>query len=95
MVNYRVNQFKQAEEKCLQIIQKSKNTAPEKKSRVKVYPLHIGDTVLTYGQFYGGLNGWEGLVGYIYTLINKDTITVPLYAYLIDHPKHGLMMIDT
>jgi glyoxylase-like metal-dependent hydrolase (beta-lactamase superfamily II) len=95
MENYRVNQFKQAEEKRLQIIQESKNIAPEKKSRVKVYPLHIGDTVLTYGQFYGGLNGWEGLVGYIYTLINKDTITVPLYSYLIDHPKHGLMMIDT
>jgi glyoxylase-like metal-dependent hydrolase (beta-lactamase superfamily II) len=93
--NYRVNQFKQAEEKRLQVIRNTKNISFEKNNMVKVYPLHIGDTILTYGQFYGGLNGWEGLVGYFYTLINKNTITVPLYSYLIDHPKHGLMMIDS
>jgi glyoxylase-like metal-dependent hydrolase (beta-lactamase superfamily II) len=94
--NYRVNQFKETEERRLQIIQNTKkNISPLESNTVKVYPLHIGDTILTYGQFYGGLKGWEGLVGYFYTLINKDTITVPLYSYLIDHPKHGLIMIDS
>lgn len=50
---------------------------------------------MTYGQFYGGLDGWEGLAGYIRTLVDKDAIEVPLYAYLIDHPDHGLMLVDT
>ena len=69
--------------------------APNNDGRVNVYPLRVGDTMVTYGQFYGGLSGWEGLAGYVRTLVNKDLITVPVYAYLIDHPEHGLMMVDT
>jgi glyoxylase-like metal-dependent hydrolase (beta-lactamase superfamily II) len=61
---------------------------------VRVFPLHTGDTVVTYGQFYGGLDGWEGGNGFLRTLLDKALITVPVYAYLIDHPRHGLMMID-
>jgi glyoxylase-like metal-dependent hydrolase (beta-lactamase superfamily II) len=61
---------------------------------VRVFPLHTGDTVVTRGQFYGGLAGWEGLGGYVRTLVDKDVITVPVHAYLVDHPRHGLMMID-
>ena len=68
--------------------------APSNDGRVKVYPLHVGDTRVTYGQFYGGLSGWEGLVGYVRTLVGKDVITVPVYAYLIEHPEHGLMLVD-
>ena len=63
---------------------------PVKDGKVKVYPLHVGDTILTYGAIYGGLDGWKGLTGYFKTLVNKDNITIPLYTYLIDHPKHGL-----
>jgi hypothetical protein len=63
--------------------------------RVKVYPLHVVDTIVTYGQFYAGLSGWEGLAGYFRTLLNKEVITVPVYAYLIDHPEHGLTLVDT
>jgi glyoxylase-like metal-dependent hydrolase (beta-lactamase superfamily II) len=62
--------------------------------RVKVLPLHVGDTVVAYGQFYGGLDGWEGLQGYLGTLLSRDRITVPIYAYLVDHPAHGLMLVD-
>jgi glyoxylase-like metal-dependent hydrolase (beta-lactamase superfamily II) len=62
--------------------------------QVKVFPLHVGDTVVAYGQFYGGLDGWEGLKGYLGTLLSRDRITVPIYAYLIDHPTHGLAMVD-
>lgn len=68
---------------------------PNDDGRVKVYPLHVGDTVVTYGQFYGGLDGWEGLAGYVRTLVSKEEITAPVYAYLIDHPEHGLMLVDT
>ncbi len=62
---------------------------------VRVFPIHTGDTIVTYGQFYGGLDGWEGLNGYLRTLLDKAQIAVPVYAYLIDHPRHGLMMVDT
>lgn len=92
--NYRSSMFAQAEEKRVKSIQASLKTTPVSDGTVKVYPLHVGDTFLTYGQFYGGLDGWVGLRGYFKTLVNKDTIKVPLYTYLIDHPKHGLMMID-
>ena len=69
--------------------------APSNDGQVKFYPLHVGDTRVTYGQFYGGLSGWEGLAGYVRTLVDKDLITVPIYAYLIDHPDHGPMLVDT
>jgi glyoxylase-like metal-dependent hydrolase (beta-lactamase superfamily II) len=92
--NYRRSQLKQAEEKRLQEINAANIKTPAIDGKVKVYPLHVGDTILTYGQFYGGLDGWVGLNGYFKTLVNKDTITIPLYTYLIDHPKHGLMMVD-
>jgi glyoxylase-like metal-dependent hydrolase (beta-lactamase superfamily II) len=92
--NYRENLFEKAEEKRIQAIQAISKTTPASDGTVKVYPLHVGDTFLTYGQFYGGLDGWVGLTGYFKTLVNKDTITIPLYTYLIDHPKHGLMMVD-
>ncbi|MEO3795534.1 N-acyl homoserine lactonase family protein [Nonomuraea sp. B10E15] len=62
---------------------------------LRVFPIHTGDTVVTYGQFYGGLDGWEGLNGYVRTLVDKAQITVPVYAYLIDHPRHGLLLVDT
>lgn len=92
--NYRTSILKQAEEERIQAIEASVKKTPVKDGKVKVYPLHVGDTILTYGQFYGGLDGWEGLTGYFKTLVNKDNITIPLYTYLIDHPKHGLFMID-
>ncbi|MFD1933291.1 N-acyl homoserine lactonase family protein [Nonomuraea mangrovi] len=62
---------------------------------VRVFPIHTGDTIVTYGQFYGGLDGWEGLNGYVRTLVDKAQIAVPVYAYLIDHPRHGFMLVDT
>ena len=61
--------------------------APNDDGRIRVYPLHVGDTVVTYGQFYGGLSGWEGLAGYLRTLVDKDVITVPVYAYLMTIPS--------
>ncbi|TMR95241.1 MBL fold metallo-hydrolase, partial [Nonomuraea basaltis] len=62
---------------------------------VRVFPIHTGDTIVTYGQFYGGLDSWEGLNGYLRTLVDKAQIAVPVYAYLIDHPRHGLMLVDS
>jgi glyoxylase-like metal-dependent hydrolase (beta-lactamase superfamily II) len=91
---HRQNQLAQAEKEREEAVR-----APGRRQRitdgaVRVFPLHTGDTVVTFGQFYGGLDGWEGLGGYLRTLLDKTTITVPVYAYLVDHPRHGVLMID-
>ncbi len=64
---------------------------------MKVYPLHIGDSKIPYGQFYGGASGeWEGLGGIWRFISDKNHyIIVPIYAYLIDHPTAGLILVDT
>lgn len=64
---------------------------------VKVSVLHIGDTKVPFGQFYGGSNGeWLGLRAISKFLTDKSHyIMVPLYAFLIEHPQHGAMLFDT
>jgi glyoxylase-like metal-dependent hydrolase (beta-lactamase superfamily II) len=62
---------------------------------MKLYPLQLGRTKVPYGQFYGGLSGWEGL-GALFRFITDKThfIWVPINAYLLEHPKEGLTLID-
>lgn len=64
---------------------------------MKLYPLHIGDTKVPYGQFYGGVGDeWTGWRGMWRFLTDKShAIMVPIYAYLVEHPEHGWVMIDT
>lgn len=63
---------------------------------MKVYPLHIGDTKLPYGQFYGGVGKqWAGWRGAWRFLTDKSHyIVVPIHAFLIDHPHAGPMLVD-
>lgn len=62
---------------------------------MKVFPLHIGDTKVPYGQFYGGLDGWTGWRGIWRFFTDKSHyILVPIYAYLIEHPRAGLILVD-
>jgi glyoxylase-like metal-dependent hydrolase (beta-lactamase superfamily II) len=62
---------------------------------MKVFALHIGDTKVPYGQFYGGAAGWIGARGVWRMLTDRrHDILVPIYAYLIDHPRAGLILID-
>jgi N-acyl homoserine lactone hydrolase len=59
---------------------------------VKVFPLHIGDTKVPYRQFYyGPWEGWSKLPG---LARDKRRIIVPIYAYLVDHPQAGLILVD-
>jgi hypothetical protein len=64
---------------------------------MKLYPLHKGDTKVPYGQFYGGVGDeWTGWRGMWRFLTDKShAIMVPIYAYLVEHPEHGWVMIDT
>ena len=63
---------------------------------MKIYSLHIGDTKVPYGQFYGGLRGWTGMLGlWRFATDKSHYIIVPIHAYLIDHPRSGLILVDT
>jgi N-acyl homoserine lactone hydrolase len=63
---------------------------------MKVYPLHVGDTKVPYGQFYGGLQGWTGLPGFWRFATDKSHyIQVPIHAYLIEHPDAGVLLVDS
>jgi len=62
---------------------------------MKVYPLLLGRTKVPYGQFYGGLSGWEGLSALRRFVTDKSHyIWVPIHAYLLEHPREGLTLVD-
>jgi glyoxylase-like metal-dependent hydrolase (beta-lactamase superfamily II) len=62
---------------------------------MKLYPLLLGRTKVPYGQFYGGLSGWEGLRALFRFVTDKSHfIWVPIHAYLLEHPKEGLVLFD-
>jgi N-acyl homoserine lactone hydrolase len=62
---------------------------------MKIHPLLLGRTKVPFGQFYGGLKGWEGL-GALFRFITdkKHFIWVPIHAYVLEHPKEGLVLVD-
>jgi len=63
---------------------------------MKIYSLHVGDTKVPYGQFYGGLSGWTGIHGlWKFATDKSHYIIVPIHSYLIDHPQAGLILVDT
>ncbi|WP_163544490.1 N-acyl homoserine lactonase family protein [Occultella kanbiaonis] len=62
-----------------------------------VHVLRIGATKVPYGQFYGGIDGeWLGLRAVASFLRDKSHyIRVPIVAFLVEHPGHGRILIDT
>jgi len=62
---------------------------------MKLYPLLLGRTKVPYDQFYGGLAGWQGLGALLrFVTDKKHFIWVPIHAYLLEHPREGLVLID-
>lgn len=62
---------------------------------MKLYPLLLGRTKVPYGQFYGGLAGWQGLGALARFITDKSHfIWVPIHAYLLEHPTQGLILFD-
>lgn len=63
---------------------------------MKLHILQTGYTKVPYGQFFGGLQGWTGLKGFIKFATDKSHyILVPINSFLIEHPTQGLILIDT
>jgi glyoxylase-like metal-dependent hydrolase (beta-lactamase superfamily II) len=62
---------------------------------MKLYPILLGRTKVPYGQFYGGLSGWEGVRALARFISDKrHFIWVPIHAYLVEHPSAGLILLD-
>jgi len=62
---------------------------------MKLHPLLLGRTKVPYGQFYGGLAGWEGLGALLRFITDKNHfIWVPIHAYLLEHPSQGPVLLD-
>ena len=48
---------------------------------MKLYPLLLGRTKVPYGQFYGGLSGWQGLGALARFITDKSHfIWVPIHG---------------
>ncbi|MBZ2194939.1 N-acyl homoserine lactonase family protein [Occultella gossypii] len=62
-----------------------------------VHVLRLGATKVPYGQFYGGTDGeWLGMRAVASFLRDKSHyIRVPIFAFLVEHPDHGRILIDT
>ncbi|HMK53358.1 MAG TPA: N-acyl homoserine lactonase family protein [Methanobacteriaceae archaeon] len=66
--------------------------------KIKVYPLHVGDTKIPVGQFYyKGLKGVNANKEWLrfFTTGKVQNIIAPIHSYLIEHPKEGLILVDT
>src|SRR6516165_531090 len=62
---------------------------------MKLYPLLLGRTKVPFGQFYGGLAGWQGLGALLRFITDKSVfIWVPIHAYVLEHPTAGLILLD-
>lgn len=60
---------------------------------MKAYLLHLGDTRVPFGQFYGGGESARDVIAVLRD--RTHPLLVPVHAFLIDHPRHGPIMIDT
>ncbi len=62
---------------------------------MKLYPLLLGRTKVPFGQFYGGLAGWQGLGALARFVTDKSHfIWVPIHGYLLEHAREGLVLFD-
>lgn len=63
---------------------------------LRVYPIMSGYAETTYGQFYLGHDGWVGIQSVYKILTNngEQAIWIPVYVFLIEHPKEGLILYD-
>lgn len=69
--------------------------ATEVAAGMRVYPIQTGSTLVSFGQFFKGNDGWVGARA-IWNM-GADEATVfwaPVHAYLIMHPVHGPILVD-
>jgi len=61
---------------------------------IQVYPLHVGDTLVSYEQFYGGTEAYDEAA--LNVIVNSERFFVaPVYMFLVIHPNYGAFVVDT
>lgn len=70
--------------------------AAEAGREIRLFPLQTGSTLASFGQFFGGYEGWVGLRAIWNMGADESTVFwAPVHAYLIRHPVHGPLLVDT
>ena len=70
--------------------------AAERASGMCVYPLQTGSTLVSFGQFFKGNEGWVGARAVWNMGADEATVfRAPVHVYLIVHPSQGLILVDT
>ncbi len=62
---------------------------------IRVHPIQTGSTLVSFGQFFKGNEGWVGARA-VWNM-GADEATVfwaPVHVYLIKHPTHGPILVD-
>jgi glyoxylase-like metal-dependent hydrolase (beta-lactamase superfamily II) len=62
---------------------------------LRVYGLVTSETMVPFGQFYGGLEGWIGAAAIWKGGLHGDESWVPVQVVAIVHPEHGVVLVDT
>lgn len=71
-------------------------TAASVGGRIHLFPLQTGSTLVSFGQFFGGHEGWVGLRAIWNMGADESSVFwAPVHAYLIQHPVHGGILVDT
>jgi N-acyl homoserine lactone hydrolase len=69
--------------------------AAELGARMRVHVLVTSETVVPFGQFYGGLEGWVGAAAIYKGGLQRDPSWVPVTVVAIEHPEAGIVLVDT
>lgn len=61
---------------------------------LKVHVLQTGETVVPWGQFWSGLDGWVGVGAVWRQGLAADPAWVPVHVFLVEHPVAGRVLVD-
>ena len=64
-------------------------------AQIRVHVLVTSETTVPFGQFYGGLEGWVGAAALWRGGLQRDPSWVPVLVVAIEHPKAGVVLVDT
>lgn len=63
--------------------------------QIRLHGLVTGETVVPFGQFFGGLEGWVGAAAIYKGGLGGEKLWVPVPVMVIVHPTEGVILVDT
>ncbi|MBX2801006.1 MAG: MBL fold metallo-hydrolase [Myxococcales bacterium] len=61
---------------------------------VDVHALQTGETDVSFGQFFGGHDGWVGRRGVWRTGFDRRSFRAPVLVFALVHPTEGVILVD-